>query len=80
MPVHGARDLGVRDEFNRICTSSVLRNADIVIVWMASGRTIDHILEDATISDGIVNVWLLLCGEVDTFGIASTLDVEDASV
>lgn len=75
-----ARDPGVGDVLDRVRTPCVLGDADIVVVWYPGVRVIDDVLEDGTEADSVEDFGLLLGREVDAFGVAATLDVEDASV
>ncbi len=73
-------DTGVGDVLDRVRASSVLRDAHIVVVWKAVDRVVDDVLEDGAKADGGVDLGFLLRGEVDTFGVASTFDVEHTIV
>ena len=80
LAVDRARYMRVRDEFNRIRATRVLRNANIVIVGRSRSRIVDDVLKDATKADRVVDLGLLRGGEVDALGITTALNVEDTSV
>ena len=80
LTVHNTRDLRVGNKLNRVGTTSVLSDADVVIIRNSGNRAVDDILKDAAIFDGVKNIRLLLCREVDAFGVTSALNVEDTSV
>ena len=80
MAVYHTGDLRVRDVLNWVCTASVLRDADIIIIRCAGHGVVDDVLENAAKLDGVENFGLLLRGKVDAFGVASAFDVEDAGV
>ena len=80
LTIDDARDTGVGDEFDRVRTAGVLRNADVVVVRFARGGVVYDIFENGTEAYGIENFGLFLPGEVDTFCVAASLDVEDTSV
>lgn len=80
LTINHARNLSVGNKLDRIGTSCVLRNADVVVVGNSRNRVINDVLEDTAISDGVKDVGFLFSRKVDTLGIASTLDVENTSV
>jgi hypothetical protein len=80
LTVDDTRDLSVGDKLNRVGATSVLSDADIFVVRNAGCRVVDDVLKDTAISDGVENIRLLLCGQVDTLGVTSALNVEDTSV
>ena len=80
MTVDDTRDLSVGNELNRVGATSVLSDADIIVVRSSRHRVVDDVFKDAAISDGVKNIRLLLCREVDAFGVTSALNVEDTSV
>jgi len=80
LTIHHARNLGVGDVLDRIRATSVLSDADIFVIRGTVGGIVDDIFEDASESDGIEDIWFLFRGEVDTFSVAATLDVEDAGI
>jgi hypothetical protein len=73
-------DLSVGNILNRVGATSVLSDADVVIIRNSGNRAVDDILKDAAIFDGVENIRLLLRREVDALGITSALNVEDTSV
>ena len=77
---HHARNLRVGDEFNWVRTPSILGYADIIVVWQTSDGIVDDVLEDAAKTNGVIDIGFLLGGEVNTFGIATPFNVENASV
>lgn len=78
--VNNARDLSVGNVFDRVSATSILSDADVIVIWNARHGVIDDVLEDATVANGVVDIRFLLCGEVNALGVASTFDVEDTSV
>jgi hypothetical protein len=80
LTVDNTRDLSIGNILNGVGATSVLSDADVVIISNSGNRAEDDILKDAAIFDSIENIRLLLRREVDTLGITSALDVEDTSV
>ena len=80
LTVDKTRDLSVGDKLNRVGTTSVLGDANIIVVRNSGSRAVNDILKDAAVSDSIENIRLLLCREVDAFGVTSAFNVEDTSV
>lgn len=80
LAVDNTRDLSVGNILNRVGATSVLKDADVVIIRNSGNRTVDDILKDAAIFDGVENIRLLLRREVDALGITSALNVEDTIV
>ena len=65
----------------RICASCILGYLHIRVVnrsWIVLSK--HDVLEHRAELDGAEDLWLLLFGQVDALGVASSLDVEDASV
>lgn len=80
LAVDEAGDAGVGDVLNGVGAAGVLGDADVVVVGNAVDRIVDDVLEDGSEADGGVDLGLLLGGEVDALGVATTLDVEDTLV
>ena len=80
LTVHGARYMCVRDILDRVSTTSILRDAHVVVIRLARLRIIHDVLQDRAKADGTVNLWFLLRREVDALGVAPTLDVEHTTV
>jgi len=80
LTLHHARNLRVVDEFNWVRTPSVLGYADIIVIWQTSDGIVDDVLEDAAETNGIIDIGFIFGGEVNTFGITTSFDVENASV
>ena len=80
LTIHHARNLGIGNVLDRIRATSVLSDADIIVIRITIGGIVDDVFEDASESDGIVDIWLLFRGEVDAFSVATTLNVEDTSI
>ena len=80
LALDGARNASVGNEFDRVRATSVLGDADIVVVWLARTDVVDDILEDGTETDGIEDLGLFLGRKVDALGVASALNVENAVV
>lgn len=59
-----------------IAYSSVLSDRDIIVIWFAGLAIKDDVFENGAEADGTVDLWLLLGGEVDGLGVASTFNVE----
>ena len=78
--VDHAWDLSIRDELDGICATSVLSNADIVIVGCSRDRVVNNVLQDTAEANGAVDLWLLFGGKVDSLGVASTFNVEDTLI
>jgi len=75
-----AWDLGVLDVLDGVCAASVLGEGSIVVVDDTGVRVEDDVLQDRAEPDGVEDVRLLLGRQTDTLGVASSLDVEDATV
>ena len=75
-----ARNLSVGNILNRIRATCVFSDADVFVVGVAGDGVVDDVFENAAKTDGVVDFWFLLSREVDAFGVATSLDVEDTSV
>lgn len=73
-------DLRVGDVLDRVGTTGVLGDGDVVVIGYTVGGVVDDVLEDRTEFDGTVDLGFLLGTEVDALGVASTLNVEDTGV
>lgn len=80
LSVDQARNSCVRDELDGICASRVFRDVHVVVVGFAIDRIVYNVLEDRAEPDGTVDLGFFLCGEVNAFGVAATLDVEYTAV
>ena len=80
LAVNNTRNLSVRDIFNWVCTTGILRDADVLVVGSAVQWIVDDVLEDAAVLDGVENIGFLLSGQVNALGVASTFDVKDTRV
>ena len=80
LAVDRARYMRIRDEFNRIRATGVLRNANIIVVGRSRCWVVDDVLKDTTKADRVVNLGLLRGREVDALGITTALNVEYTSV
>lgn len=60
--------------------ASVLGQGRVVVVDHTADGVEDDVLQDGSEADGVVDVGLLLGGETNALGVASTLDVEDTGV
>ena len=80
LTVDNTRDLSVRNKLNRVSATSVLSDADVVIIRSSGNRAVYDILKDAAKFDGVENIRLLFCREVNALGITSALNVKDTSV
>jgi hypothetical protein len=78
--VGDARDLGVLDVLDGVCAAGVLGEGGVIVVDDTGFGVEDDVLKDGTELDGVVNIGLLLGGETNALGVATTLDVEDTSV
>ena len=75
-----AGDLGVLDVFDGVCAASVLCEGAVVVVDYAGFGVEDYVFEDTAEADGVEDVGFFLFRQIDAFGIAPSLDVEDSSV
>lgn len=75
-----ARDTRVGNKFDRISTTRVLRDRHVVIVWVPVCRIEHDVFENRSKPNRVVDFGLLLRGEVNRLGIASSFNVEHASV
>jgi hypothetical protein len=73
-------DFGIGDEINGVGTTSVFSDGHVVVVGGPVQRIIDNIFEDRTETDGPMDFGLLFSRKVDTFCIATSLNVEYTSV
>jgi len=80
LTIRNARDLSIRDELDRISTTRVLGDIDVVVVRHTVRRVVNDVLEDRTEADGVEDLGLFLGGKVDAFGVAPSFDVEYARV
>ena len=80
LTLDGARNASVGNELDGVRATSILGDADIIVIGFTRSDVVDDVLEDGTETDGIVDLGLLLGGKVNALGVASTLDVENAVV
>lgn len=80
LPGGDAWDLCVRDELDRVGTSSVFRDRDVVVVGFAVGWVVDDVFQDGAVADSTVDFGFTFGGEIDRLGVTTTFDVEDTSV
>ena len=80
LTIHHAGNMGVGDVLDRVRATSVFSDTDILVIRGTIGGVVDDVFEDASESDGIVDIRFLFRGEVDAFSVAATLNVEDASI
>ena len=80
LTVDNTRDLSVRNKLNGVGATSVLSDADVVIIRNSGNRAVDDILEDAAKFDGVENIRLLLRREVDALGVTTALDVKNTGI
>jgi hypothetical protein len=80
LTVDNAGNFSVGDVFDGVGAAGVFCDADIIIIWNAGSGVVDNVFEDRTISNGVVDIRLLLGGEVDALGVTTTLNVEDTSI
>lgn len=75
-----ARNLRVLDVLNGVGASSVLGQGRVIVVDNTRIGVENDILEDGTVLDSTEDIRLLLGGETNALGIATTLDVEHAVI
>ena len=80
LTIDDTRDLGIGNELNGVRAAGVFGDVDIVVVGRTVCGVVDHVLEDRAEPDGVEDLGLFFCGEVDAFGVAPSFDVEDAGV
>ena len=80
LTIDNTRDLSVGDKLNRVGATSVFSDTGIIVVRNSGNRIVNNVLKDATKFDGVENIRLLLCREVDALSVTSALNVEDTSV
>lgn len=80
MPVNNAWDLGPGNEIDGVCATSILGDANIIVVWNTREGIVNDVLENGTITNRRKNIGFLLGGQVDAFSIATALNVEDTRV
>lgn len=73
-------DQSVLDILNGVSAAGVLSEGGVVIVNDARLGIENNVLKDGSEADGVEDIGFLLGGEADTLGVASTFDVEDATV
>lgn len=73
-------DLCIRDVFNGVGAAGVFCDADVIVIGCTGSGIVDNIFEDGAVLDGIIDIRLLLSGEVDALGVAATLNVKDTGV
>ena len=74
------RHLGVLDELDGIRAARVLRDAGVVEIDGVALVVEDHVFQHAAEAERVENIGLVFRREVDGFGVAAALDVEDAVV
>lgn len=75
-----ARNLGILNVLNGVSATSVLGEGRVVVVDLTGLGVEDDVLKNGTEADGTVNIGLLLGGETNALGVATTLNVEDTLV
>ena len=78
--VRDARNLGVIDVLNGVSTAGVLSQSRVIVVDNTADGVENNVLEDGSEADGVENIGLLLGGETNALGVATTLNVEDTTV
>ena len=78
--VGDAGNLGVLNVLDGVGTARVLRQGVVVVVDNTGDGVEDDVLEDGAEADGAKDIRLLLGRETNALGVATTLNVEDASV
>src|SRR5438445_12320515 len=73
-----AGDYGILDEVDGIGGPGVFGLAVVVVVGDARLGIEGYVLEYAAEAQGVPDLGLVLFGELDAFGVASALEVEDA--
>ena len=80
LAIDNTGDLRIGDVLDGVRAARVFRNADVIVIRDAASGIVHDVLEDAAVADGAKDIGLLLGGEVDALGVASTLDVEHTGV
>ena len=70
----------IRNELDRVSTTSVLGDTVICVVWLASSAVEGNVFENRAESNSVVDFWFLLFGETNALGVATALNVEDTGV
>ncbi len=70
-------DLGVVDELQWVTGSGILSDWCIKIINFTGNWIQCHVFKNCTELDGVVDFWLLFSAEIYTFGITSSLNVEN---
>lgn len=73
-------NLGVVDVLNRVGATGVLSKGGIIVVNNAGDGVENGVLKNGAEADGVENIGLLLGGETNALGVATTLNVEDTGV
>merc|ERR1719159_1163419 len=71
---------GVRNVVERVGRARVLRDTRVVVIHFARLVVKDHVLHDRSEANRAVDLRLFFLFQVNSFGIAPALDVEDARV
>src|SRR5215213_6960214 len=77
MPRYALGD-GVLDVLQGVSGAGVLGGVPVLVVDLAALAVHRDVLQHAPEADGVVDLVLLLLGEVDGLGVAAPLEVEDA--
>lgn len=75
-----ARNLGVGDVLDGVGASGVLSEGSVIVVDLTGERVENDVLKDGTVSDSAIDIGLLLSGQTNGLGVATTLDVENTVV
>jgi hypothetical protein len=75
-----ARNLGIWDILDRICTASILSQWAVSVINLSCAWMENDVLQDWTKFDSIKDLWFLFSGQIYTLGVTTTLNVEDAIV
>src|SRR5579872_257560 len=73
-----SRDHRIVDELNGICRARILGLAVVVVIGYTSMFVEGDVLQYATKAQRIPDLRLILFRELDAFGVATTLKIEDA--
>mmetsp|Transcript_41050 Transcript_41050/g.92635 ORF Transcript_41050/g.92635 Transcript_41050/m.92635 type:complete len:314 (-) Transcript_41050:697-1638(-) len=76
MALHCRRNLGIGNVLQRIRTSRVLCHRNILVVHLPRPLIKHHVLQHSTVADRVVDLRLLLSGQIDALRVAAPLDVE----
>lgn len=75
-----SRNLGIRNEFERITSSGVFSDRSVIIVDLSGSCLKSDVFNNCSKFDSIIDFRLFLLAQSNAFGITSTFNVPDTFI